>query len=262
MIAKTLRSSFVVLNILIFLFILAPIVVLIGASLTGKNYLAFPPQSISFRWFEAVFDSEAYMNTLWTSIRLGAFASIIALVIGTLSAYGLERLSKSFRNSMTVFFNSPLQMPTIVLGISLLQLFNSAGVTRNFITLLLGHIILCLPYVVRTVGASLFRFDLSVEEAALTLGAPGPIVFWEITLPLLRPALIASIIFGFVVSFGNLAISMFLTNSRIATLPIQMFSYMEYSPDPSIAAMASIIIFFTILIMYLVERLVGLDRVF
>jgi putative spermidine/putrescine transport system permease protein len=255
------RGVFYIVNILIFVYILAPIVILIGASLSGESYMEFPPKSLSLRWFETVLGSPTYLKALSVSFRLGIFASLIALAVGTLTAYGLERLSKGWRNSLNVLFNSPLQIPT-VLGIALMQLFNSLDIQRSFSTLLAGHVILCLPYVVRTVGAFLFRFDRTVEEAALTLGASGPLVFWKISLPLLRPALIASVIFTFVVSFGNLAISMFLTSSRLTTLPIQMLGYVAYSPDPGIAAISTIIIVITLIIMYLLERLIGLDRMF
>jgi putative spermidine/putrescine transport system permease protein len=256
------RGVFCIVNILIFVYILAPIVILIGASFSGESYMEFPPKSLSLRWFETVLDSPAYLKALSVSFKLGLYASLIALAIGTLTAYGLERLSKGWRNSLNVLFNSPLQIPTVVLGIALMQLFNSLDIQRSFSTLLAGHVILCLPYVVRTVGAFLFRFDRTVEEAALTLGASGPRVFWKISLPLLRPALIASIIFTFVVSFGNLAISMFLTSSRLTTLPIQMLGYVAYSPDPGIAAISTIIIIITLIVMYLLERLIGLDRMF
>ncbi|WP_167578060.1 ABC transporter permease [Ammoniphilus sp. YIM 78166] len=256
------QGLFIAVNILIFIYLIAPIVVLVGAAFNAEAYMAFPPKSFSLHWFQVVMNDPAFMNALWVSIQLGIAASLLALMIGTMTAYGVERLPSRWRNGMNAFLNSPLQIPTIVLGIALFQLFKGMGIALSFTTLLLGHIILCMPYVVRTVGASLYRFDRSVEEAALTLGASPPVVFWKITLPLLRPALLASAIFGFVVSFGNLAISMFLTSSRITTLPIQMFGYVQFSPDPRIAAISVVVIFVTVCIMYLTEKLVGLDRMF
>jgi putative spermidine/putrescine transport system permease protein len=237
-------------------------VVLIGASFNESSFMVFPPTSFTLDWYGVVFRDSAFMEALWVSIQLGLISSIIALAIGTIASYGIERLQTKWRNFMNAFFNSPLQIPTIVLGIGLLQMFNGLGLVRSFSTLLLGHIILCLPYVIRTVGASLFRFDRSVEEAGLTLGAPPVKVFLAVTLPMLRPALLASIIFCFVVSFGNLAISMFLTSSRLTTLPIQMFGYVQYSPDPRIAALSVIIVVVTVFIMYVFEKILGLDRMF
>jgi putative spermidine/putrescine transport system permease protein len=251
---------FLSINFLIFAFLTAPIIVLTGASFNEESYMAFPPSSFSLKWFEIVFQDPAFMFALFVSVQLGAFASLIALVLGTITAYGVERLPSKWRDGMNAFFTSPLQIPTIVLGIALFQLFNRLDISLGFWSLLLGHIILCLPYVVRTIGASLYRFDQSVEEAAMTLGAKPFSIFTRITLPMLRPALLASAIFGFVVSFGNLAISMFLTSSRITTLPIQMFGYVQFSPDPRIAAISVVVIGVTVLIMYITERLVGLDK--
>lgn len=259
---KSLNVLFILVNIGVFIFILSPIVVLIGASFNESSFMVFPPTSFTLDWYGVVFRDSAFMEALWVSIQLGLISSIIALAIGTIASYGIERLQTKWRNFMNAFFNSPLQIPTIVLGIGLLQMFNGLGLVRSFSTLLLGHIILCLPYVIRTVGASLFRFDRSVEEAGLTLGAPPVKVFLAVTLPMLRPALLASIIFCFVVSFGNLAISMFLTSSRLTTLPIQMFGYVQYSPDPRIAALSVIIVVVTVFIMYVFEKILGLDRMF
>lgn len=256
------KTVLVVFSILMFIFLLAPIVVVIGASFNKAQYLAFPPDSWSLTWFSTVLGSQAYMGALWTSVELGIIASLIALAIGSMSAYGIERLPSHWRSGMDVFFTSPLQIPTVITGVALLQLFNGLGLARSFGTLLLGHVILCLPYVVRTLGAALFRFDRSIEEAAATLGASLPRILWSVTLPLLRPALVASGIFGFVVSFQNLAISMFLTSPGISTLPIQVFGYAQYSPDPSIAAMSTIVVVVTIVIMSIVERVVGLERMF
>jgi putative spermidine/putrescine transport system permease protein len=262
MIPKLFKTLFVVINVVIFAFILAPIVVVIGASFNADSYMAFPPEDFSLRWFETVFQDVSYMSSLWTSVKLGIFSSIFALLIGTIAAYGIERVPTRWRNPLSSFFTSPLQIPTIVLGIALFQLFNGLGIELSFTTLLLGHLILCLPYVIRTVGASLYRFDRSVEEAALTLGANQQKVFIKVTLPLLRPALLASSIFSFVVSFGNLAISMFLTSSKMTTLPIKMFGYVQFSPDPRIAAISTVVIIVTVSIMYLTEKLIGLDRMF
>lgn len=262
MLQKSLNKLLIMVNILVFIFILAPIVVLIGASFNEGSFMMFPPESFTFHWYGVIFRDAAFMGALMTSIQLGLISSIIALSIGTVASYGIERLTERWRNMMNAFFNSPLQIPTIVLGIGLLQMFNGLGLVRSFSTLLLGHIILCLPYVIRTVGASLFRFDRSIEEAGLTLGASPARVFLVVTLPMLRPALLASIIFCFVVSFGNLAISMFLTSSTLTTLPIQMFGYVQYSPDPRIAALSVIIVVVTVFIMYVFEKLLGLDRMF
>lgn len=256
------KAVFVAVNIVIFVFLLAPIVVVIGAAFNGTGSLAFPPQSISIMWFQKVMHNPAYMGALWMSIELGVLASIVALAVGSFTAYGVERLGTRWRGVMDVFFTSPLQIPTIITGVALLELYNGLGLPRSFATLLLGHIILCLPYVIRTIGAALYRFDRTIEEAAATLGAPLPRVLWSVTVPLLRPALVASGIFGFVVSFQNLAISMFLTKPGITTLPIQVFGYAQYSPDPGIAAISTIVVAVTVVIMLLVERFVGLESMF
>jgi putative spermidine/putrescine transport system permease protein len=256
------KGLFIIVNVLIFTFLMAPIVVLVGVSFNSESYMAFPPTSLSIKWFEIVFKDAAFMGAFWTSVKLGLISSVVSLALGTLAAYGIERLTGKWRGIMNAFFMSPLQLPSIVLGIALFQLFKGTGVVLGFTTLLIGHLVLCTPYTIRTVSASLYRFDKTVEEAALTLGASPIVTFWKITLPLLKPALIASAIFGFIISIGNLSFSMFLANARVTTLPVQIFGYVQYSPDPRIAAISVVVIIATIIILYVTEKLVGLNKMF
>ncbi|MFB5675899.1 ABC transporter permease [Paenibacillus terreus] len=256
------KGFFILLSVFVFIYLMSPIVVLIGAAFNSEAYMAFPPTSFSIRWFQVIFEDTAFMSALWTSVKLGIISSVLSLLFGTLAAYGIERLPAVWRNGMNAFFMSPLQLPAIVLGIALFQLFKGLGVTMGFTTLLLGHLILCMPYAIRTVSAALFRFDKSVEEAALTLGASPLKTMWHVTMPMLKPSLIASAIFGFVVSFGNLSFSMFISSPRVNTLPVQIFGFVQYSPDPRIAAISAIVIVVTVVILYITEKFVGLNRMY
>jgi putative spermidine/putrescine transport system permease protein len=160
----------------------------------------------------------------------------------------------------------PLLLPGIVLGIALLQYFIAIGLTQSFSRLVLGHLVLCLPYAIRSISASLYGLDPSLEEAALTLGATRVGAFRRVVLPLLRPGMAAGFLFAFITSFDNVVVSIYLIGADTVTLPIRILNWIEWQFDPSIAAISAIVLAVTLGLVLLAERLTsggrqaGLDR--
>ena len=245
----------------VYLTALLPPVIVIGASLTAGNSMGFPPEGLSLRWYGAAFESTPFMTSLVTSLQLAVLAMAASLVIGFAAAYGIDRHRFVGRDTLQALALSPLIVPAVVLGIGLLQFLTLVGLGQTFLGLLIGHVVITLPYVVRTLTNSLLLLDRSCEEAAYNLRARPLTVLRRVTLPLLLPALVSSGIFAFVISFGNITLSIFLGFAGAETLPVQIFTFVEHSYDPTLAAVSAVVIVMTVVIMLAIERIVGMDRV-
>ncbi|WP_265440546.1 ABC transporter permease [Bradyrhizobium sp. SEMIA] len=237
-----------------------PAILVIVSSFTSGDTMNFPPRGFSLRWYQKAFENELFMSALWTSTYVAVLVAIIALVIGFAGAFAINRFSfpgKAFFQGLAF---SPLIVPAVVLGIGLLQLFAWLDLTQTIYPLLLGHLVLAIPYVVRTILASLTLHDRVLEEAAMNLRATQLQVIRRITLPLILPGLLSAAIFAFVTSFGNATVSVFLTYGGNVTLPVQIFAYVDTSYDPLVAAISSIMIVVTLVVILAIERLIGAER--
>ena len=246
---------------LIAAFILAPIVVVVAASLSDSPLPEFPPRGLSLRWYvhalnEPVF-TVAAVNSLW----LATVSTILATPLALAAAYGLMRGDFPGRDAMQTLLLAPLVVPSLVIGLAILLAFSGIGIRDVGLRLVGAHVLITFPYMVRTILASLARLDPVVEEAARTLGASPFRTFLHVTLPLVRPGVIAGMLFAFIVSFDNVSVSLFLTSARTNTLPLAILNYVEYNFDPSVAAISTMLIAFSLGAAVLMERLVGLRRV-
>ncbi|MBI3976649.1 MAG: ABC transporter permease [Chloroflexi bacterium] len=246
---------------LFFVFLLAPLVVVIAVSFSNSRLMTFPPPGLSLRWYEAVLQSESFMRPAVNSLVVALAATVGSLVIGLLATYGLVRYRFPGRDLVGAFLLSPLVVPQLVTGIALLQYFVTLGLTGSMLALILGHIVITLPYVVRTISAVLVGVDVAMEEAAQNLGAGRLAVFRHIILPLIRPGMFAALIFAFLISFDNAVISLFLATARVGMLPIAIYTYIETGLDPAIAAVSTILIVNSTILVLIVYRLGRMDKV-
>ncbi|WP_151737725.1 ABC transporter permease ['Paenibacillus yunnanensis' Narsing Rao et al. 2020] len=235
-------------NTLIYLFIMAPLLVIVISSFNPGEYLVFPPEGFSLKWYEAVLTGGKYTEPFWNSIKLAVATTAVALPVGTMAAYAIQRFEFRFKQALLSLFLSPLVIPTLLFGIGLLIFFSSLGVQMFFMRLLLAHIVLIVPYVIRTMLAGFSRMERSVEEASIVLGASPVRTFFLVTLPLARPSLLASAFLSLVLSFDELVIALFLTGPGITTLPMTIYSDIQFNLSPSLAAISSIIIAGTVLV--------------
>lgn len=249
---------FALASILVYAFLMFPMVVILLSSFDPKEYMSFPPTGFSLRWYAHVFDVELFMVGLRTSVSTALLSTLIALILGVPAAYVLVRFNFRGKAVLQSFFLSPLVVPGIVLGCALLQFFVVLGRVPIYPGLVLGHIILVLPYAIRVTTASLVNLPVSVEEAAISLGATGTQSFFRVVLPNIRTGLLAAVLLSFITSFNNVPVSLFLSGPNVTTLPIQMMIYGEYYFDPSIAALSVIILLMTMVLVYLMERTIGL----
>jgi len=245
-----------------FLFLLVPLGITGLMAFDSRSYLGpLPPPSFSLQWFEH-FLSDAYlMQGLQTSLLVSATAVLIAAAAGVATALFLNRLGPRWSELLTAFFVSPLIVPPVVIGFALLLFLSQIGIVEGFVRLVCGHLILTIPYTIRATLASLAGVDKTLLEAASGLGANERQVFWEITFPLARTGIIAGAIFAFAISMDDVAVSMFLTDATTYTLPVALVSNMRANFDLTIAAASMLLVLFTILLIAILDRLVGVDRV-
>jgi putative spermidine/putrescine transport system permease protein len=252
------RAAYLALNGAILTFLLAPLVIVAVFALNTTPYISFPPVGVTTRWFEKFFATDDFMRSLWLSLRVAAMVLVLSTTLGAMCALALARGRLPGARVLTAFFMSPLMLPAILTGLALFQVLLLSGVGRPVWGLVLGHTLVAVPYVLRTTLAVLANFDTKIEEAAASLGASPTRVFFEVTLPLIRPGVIAGGIFAFIVSFDQFPISLFLVLPKGETLPVVLFNYMKFDLDGAIAAASMVSILMALSVVLLLERVIGL----
>jgi putative spermidine/putrescine transport system permease protein len=245
----------------ILLFVLGPLLVVAGVSFTGGDYVTFPPQGLSLRWYEAVFNSSVYVSAALTSLKLAVLVTISATVIGAAAAIALHRGRLPATPALSALFLSPLVLPSIIFALGLLTLWSSLVGRTSFYALWLGHTVVAVPYVIRTSLAVLSTSDKYLEEAARTMGAGPWKAILHVVVPQALPGIAAGAFFAFNISFDEAIVSLFLRSPEITTLPIQIYTQLEFSPDPSIAAVSTLMIALTILLIFVIDRVLGIQKV-
>lgn len=246
--------------LLVVIFLQIPVIIVVLASFSETSYLTIPPQGWTLKWFEAVFTSSNYLAAIKNSLILAVGATVISLVLGVAASYALFRKMLPGSEALTSLLMSPLIIPSVVIGVALLQYFTLVGLRGGFLVLLIAHVVITVPYIVRSALASLSGIDLSVEEAARCLGANGFTTFRLVTLPLIKPGLVAGALFSFVTSMENVPVTIFLAGPRETTLPILIFTSVEMGVDPSVAAVSTILIIATVAVLFVAERWTGFHR--
>jgi putative spermidine/putrescine transport system permease protein len=239
-----------------------PFLVIIPSSFTAAGYLSFPPEGFSWQWYAKILDRPEFIESFWFSLQLAAITAVLATLIGTLAAFALSKYK--FRGSGVInsLLLSPLTVPSLIIGIAALLFFTRIGIAGTFTGLLLAHTLISIPYVVRLVLTGLSTFDYTLEKAGYMLGARPLRVFWDVTLPLLRPAIVSGMIFSFLTSFDNVTVSLFLVAPDTTTLPLAIFTYMQETLDPLVASISAVVILLSLVFIVLLEKVYGLERLF
>lgn len=246
---------------LVYLFLILPVFVIILSAFSPNAYPEFPPSEFSLRWFREVADNAAWMKSIWFSLGLMVIVTLLTVVLGTTAAYGVSRLEFRGKQALLSFMLSPLMIPQVVMGIALLYVFTSMGIIGSVTGLVIGHMIVSFPYVIRTVGVSLSNLDPKLERASMSLGA-GPVkTFFRVTLPLIKPGIVAGGVFSAVTSFGEVSISLFVVSPSNMTVPVRIFNYIDQTFDPSVNAISVIFIAVAVIALVVIERTIGLTKV-
>lgn len=248
-----------ILALIALIFLLTPLVILIGASLTSSEYLSFPPNGLTLRWYNVILTDPSYVQSFIMSTILACCATIVSVLIAIPSSLALTRYDFPGRQLLVAMFSAPLVLPYLVLGSALFQFAGYFGFSQTFMSLLVGHVVIVTPFVMRSILVLITPGMMDLERAAADLGATQMQTLKTITLPLLRPGLITGSIFGFITSWINVELSMFNTTGALNTIPVQLFNYVQYSVDPAIAAVSAITILVAAIILALLDIFIGLD---
>lgn len=245
----------------LYLFLLAPILVVVAISFDSESDLAFPPSGFSLRWYQQLAQNQDFLNGFRVSLVTGVVVAVLALLLGVPVALAISRRQFRGREALSGFFLSPLVVPAIVLGLALLLVFSPLQLTGTYAGLVLAHLSITTPYVIRTCSMSLLTLNPACEDAARTLGASPWSTFRRVTLPLILPGVLAGGVIAFLISFDEAVISLFVVGPGATTLPVEIFHYVETRTDPQIAALSVVLIAISIALVALIERVMGLKRV-
>lgn len=243
----------------VYLFLLAPIAVVVLASFNDGAFLTFPPQGYSLRWYVVFFHNEVFMRAIRTSLWVAAVATSVSLAIGTAAAIYHARFAARGREAIRMAMLAPLLLPEVLTAIALLFAVYAIGIgTAGMLGLIAGHVLLTLPFVFMNVSASLEGFDPDWDLAARSLGASRWARFRLVMLPLIKPGVIGGGLFAFIISFDTFTMSFLLKSIGTSTLPIQLFDYLRTNFTPEAAAVSAFSITVSLALVILAEQVLGL----
>ena len=247
--------------ILILGFLILPAAVVTIAAFNDKAILSFPPQAWSWRWFERALAYPDFRSGFQNGLIVTAWSSSIALVVGAMFAFVIDRYQFAAKRTLEGILVSPLVIPHFTVGLGFLILAAQVGWSRGFVVVVACHVILVRPFVLRSVYVSMRNLDASSELAAASLGATPLRVLLTITVPLLLPGLVSGWLFAAILSFNEFTASLFVTSQRTQTLPVAMYNYVREFADPSMAALSVMYIAGTAALIAFANRFLGLGKV-
>jgi putative spermidine/putrescine transport system permease protein len=247
--------------IFVYVFMLGPILITAAVSFNESNRSQFPPRGFSLQWWGRAFSTE-WVDPLVFSLKLGLLTAAISTLLALPLAFALTRYRFSGRNAIVALTLGPLMLPALVTGVGLLQLFQYAGLREyiGFSALLVGHIVICLPFAVRTVAISLYTLPPNVELAAASLGAPRWRALWHVVFPLIKSGIVAGAVFAFVHSFTDVNLSLFLVRPGEVPITVKILGFLEFGFAPTLAAVSVITLLLPLALVAVVERLTGLGE--
>jgi putative spermidine/putrescine transport system permease protein len=241
-------------------FILAPLLVVIAMSFSDSYFVSFPPHGFTLSWYQKVLHDNEFIASLRLSSLLALAATAGSLLLGVPGALALTRGRIPGSAVLTNLLLSPLIFPGLITGLGLLQIFSRAGSDDPRVNLLIGHIVVTAPYVMRNVITSLQLVDVDLEDAARTLGAGRMRTFWRVTLPQMAPGVAAGAVFAFMISFEDYPVSMWLSDAQYTPIPLLIKHQLVNVFDPSVPAMSTIVVLLALVCVVALERLVGIRR--
>ncbi|MDF1790441.1 MAG: ABC transporter permease [Thalassobaculaceae bacterium] len=232
--------------LLVYVFMFLPVAVVVLLSFNDSQFGSFPMTGLSFRWFVELWENEAILRAFETSIVLCLLTSIISTTLGVLASLALVRYRVPGANAISTLLIAPILVPEVVLAVALLLFLNFLGIHKSFALLLFGHVIFTLPFVILVVQARLVSIRREIEEAAMSLGANPVQTFFQITLPLMLPAVLAGALFAFTISFDDITGTLFWKPGGVETIPTQIFAMLRNSISPEINALGTVMIVMTV----------------
>lgn len=248
---------------LVVLFVVTPLLAIVCVSFSEAQFISFPwDEGFSTRWYAAIPEQQAFLTAAWNSVKLAIYTAVIAVLIGTLGALAAVRYSFPGRSLVTLLGSSPLFVPQVLTGLALTLALSAAGLASGLVVLLVGHVVITVPFVLRISTAALTGFNIDQERAAQNLGASKLRAFLTVTLPQIRSGILAGGVMALIVSFDNVALSIFLTGPGFDVLPVYLYVYAVNNLDGIAAAVSVSMIGLSLAGVVILEWLVGLDKLF
>ncbi|MCT4656668.1 MAG: ABC transporter permease [Cohaesibacter sp.] len=238
-----------ILALLVILFLMAPIITIVPLSFTSDSLLSYPIPDWSLRWYEVLFGSEMWMRALWNSLYIAFFATILAMILGTVASVGLTSPNFPFKGAVMGLLLTPMIVPIIITAVASYFFYAKLGLTNTYLGMILAHALLGTPFVVITVTATLLGFDSNQVRAAYSLGCKPIPTFFKIVVPQIQPGIISGGLFAFVTSFDEVIVALFMAGTEQFTLPRQMFAGIRENIDPTIAAVATVMILISLVLL-------------
>jgi putative spermidine/putrescine transport system permease protein len=254
-------TPLVVFHWLFAIFMLAPLAMVVLVSFTDKGYISMPFDGASWRWYRAILEASDFIEAFWRSLALAAASATLATLVAVPAGMAIAWHRFRGREAMLGLLLSPLMVPHVVLGIALLRFLTPIGGSGTLWGLTAAHTVLVLPYVLRLVVAAATGFDRNVAQAAQSLGASAWTVFRRIELPLILPGVAGGWLISFINSFDELTMSIFVASASTQTLPVKMYNHIANTIDPLLASISTVLIVLTLVLMIVLDRFYGLDRV-
>jgi len=242
-------------------YVIAPLIIVVILSFSSAPFLTFPPPGLSLQWYESLFGNPVWYGSLLTSIKILVPTAILATAIGTAAAFGMSRSEFRGKSIIAGLIMSPIIVPVIITAVGMFGAFRSLGLFGTLAGLIAAHTVLTVPFVFATVSGALSVIDQRLEGAAATLGATPWVSFRRVTLPLILPGILSGLLFAVVISFDELVVSMFISTPAVRPITVQMWSNVRGAVDPTIAAVASILLLFclsALVAQFMIDR--GGDR--
>jgi putative spermidine/putrescine transport system permease protein len=241
--------------VIVLFFLLVPIIAIVPLSFSSGNFLVYPLPGFSLRWYEELLTSDKWLPALRNSLIVGLSATVAATILGTLAAVGLNRARFPARAVVMGLLLSPMIVPVVITAIGVYFFFAPLGLTNSYAGLILAHTALAAPFVVVTVSATLAHFDTTMSRAAASLGAAPLTGFRRVTLPLIMPGVASGALFAFATSFDEVVVALMIAGPQQRTLPREMFSGIRESINPTITAVATVLILTAIALLSCLELL-------
>ncbi|GHF68903.1 ABC transporter permease [Seohaeicola zhoushanensis] len=242
------------------IFLLLPVIFVVLHSFSPTRYFQWPPTEFTLKWHQDFYTSTMFMEAARNSLVMALIVTPLSLVIGVPASYALVRGTFPGKALIQQVILSPLIIPGVVTGVSLLSLYSAGGLRIGMFGLCLGMLIFALPFAVRAISANLIGIDPRVEEAARSLGA-GPLrTFFVVVVPQLKSGVLAASVFIFVEAVDNFSIAVFLSNDQTRVLPVAAYQYIKDFDDPTVAAMATALIVLSVVLVMLLEKLIGFQK--
>lgn len=249
------RRLLTLFNLLMVAYVVAPIVLVVWMSFTPTMLFEVPVRRFSLRWYEELFSYDAFVDSAWLSLHLGLVAALVATALGFLAAYGLVRGRPPGSSALLGLFTAPLIVPAVVYGIAMLQFTNLIGLYGSFAALAAAHVVIVLPFAVRTLLAALEGQGPELEWAAMSLGARRRHAVLLVTLPLCLRGMVSAFLFCFLISFSEVTVTLFMAGPAHQTLPVRIFNYVSDRIDPTMAAVSALVVLVSVVLVLMLNRL-------